>query len=169
MSWKDWSVEIPNRHIHHDLQRLQECICMCVSVLQSHAHKEKVKDVNYWGNKKKQQKKACVFISACENLCIRLSLPIAPVFWCPSLCVSCLTHWGQWVLCFNKRKRSNINTEPLRYQQSQSVRQRAPLPLQKQTGSQKHWLSERLNEWSKMSTFQETKRNIRIFRSVIHF
>lgn len=111
-----------------------------------------------------KQKSLCACFSMWESA--HLFLPaFAPVFWWSWLCVSCLTHWGQRVLCFRKRKRSNINTEPLCYQQSRPVRQRAPPSPQKWTGFQNTecqtgWM----NGW-KCQPF----RNSSIFRLVIHF
>lgn len=46
-------------------------MCVCVLV----THRENVKDVNYWWNKK-----GCVFVSACENLHIHSSLHLSLCF-----------------------------------------------------------------------------------------
>ena len=91
-----------------------------------------------------ETKSLCVCFGMWESVHSSLHA-FVPMFWCSWHCVSCLTHWGQWVLCFRERKRSNINSEPLCYQQSQSVRQQAPLPLQKWTGPQT--LNVREAEW----------------------
>lgn len=111
-----------------------------------------------------EQKSLCVCISMWES--VHSFLPaFAPVFWWSWLCESCLTHWGQWVLSFRKIKRSNINTEPLCYQQSRPVRQRAPPSRQEwtgfqNTGCQGGWM----NGW-KCQPFRDS----RIFRLAIHF
>lgn len=114
-----------------------ESASACVSVLQSHTERRS----RMWTTG--GTKSLCVCFSVWES--VHSLLPaFVPVFWCSWLCVSCLAHWGQWVLCFRKRKRSNINTEPLCYQQSQLVRQRAPLPLQELTGC---WNTECQGGW----------------------
>lgn len=121
----------PNHRIHHDLQSLWICICECVCVPVSLCSSHTEKRSRMWtsGGINKKGCVGCFFwLGVFQHVKIG-------TFASPCIC--------SWVLMFlalreplntlrsagccvsEKRKRSNINTEPLCYQQSQPVRQQS--------------------------------------------
>lgn len=92
-----------NHHIHCDLQRLWVCICVCVCVPVT--YREKVKDVNYWWDKKN----ACVFVPARENLRIRFSLHLFLCFDVPGSAWAA-SHIEVSGCCVSEKERGQILT-----------------------------------------------------------
>lgn len=102
--------------------------------------------VCFWSHTEKKRsriwtdgtKKACVFASVCENLYIRSLLAFCSCVLMFLALRELLQHIEVSGCCVSeKERRSNINTEPLCYQQSPtSEATAASPPLQKWTGSQ---------------------------------
>lgn len=144
--------------IYKSCKALYICVSVCFCILIT--HQVKVKDVNDGWNKKP----VCFSMREFADLFLPTFVSVFCSFW---LSGSCWTHLGQWVLCFRRRRRSNINTEPLCYQQSTPERQRASVPLQTRPEAEKAVSQISRLRFQNVS-LSETQQNY-IFRMTIHF